>query len=102
MGKCLSKEREPAHVIANGGNTGGINQHASQNGPLDLSAILQNNQLKLQSTPNVYHPQNSFQSQTSHLNSSSSLDTRRKDFGEETVIALFPYESRSDGDLSFA
>lgn len=68
-----------------------------------LNGATHPNQIKLQSTPNFYKPQNSSFPSQSHLNSSASSSNQRKDahYGEDTVIALFPYESRSEGDLSF-
>lgn len=95
--KCTKKNRQPDQVLVNVPLNGQhqMTPHATGS----INGIAPNTQLNLQSTPNFYHHQNnsSFQSQ---LNSSLSSD-RRKDFGEETVIALFPYESRAEGDLSF-
>jgi hypothetical protein len=99
MGQCCSKNADPEPVLVTPHQMPQTNSVCT---PI-LNGVGQTTQIKLQSTSNFYHPQNSsFQSQ-SHLNSSATSDSRRKDahFGEETVIALFPYESRSEGDLSF-
>ncbi|KAI6182176.1 Variant SH3 domain containing protein [Aphelenchoides bicaudatus] len=102
MGQCCSKNAETEQELVTPHQMPANNTVCT---PI-LNGAAHPSQIKLQpTTPSFYKPQNSsFQSQ-SHLNTSASSDGRRKDFGggsnEDTVIALFPYESRSEGDLSF-
>lgn len=93
MGLCLSKKKpmppEHAQLVSNV-----TSSHVPFNAETNGIALQHNSSFQ-----SPRHIQTSFQST---FNTSASTDnSHQKDSSEKTVIALFPYESRSDGDLSF-
>jgi hypothetical protein len=94
MGQCFSSKKPviPEHA-----------QLAANVTPSHVSYNTETNGIAIQQNSSFQSPQHTQRSFHSTFNTSASSDnTHHKDPAEKTVIALFPYESRSDGDLSFS
>ncbi|KAI6218058.1 Tyrosine-protein kinase [Aphelenchoides besseyi] len=89
MGGCVSKQQAPLDPINSTLNAHSSSQIGNANNSINTSTTTY-------PVPNFYLGQSQVK-----LSTSSVSDSPRLKPGEEQVIALYPYESRSDGDLSF-